>query len=444
MKSHVFHRDLSRKLPLAKSGEGVYITDDNGRRYLDASGGAVVVNLGHGRKEMAEIVGKQLKQGYYFHATMFTNDAVEELAGKLADHAPGAINRFYFMSSGSEAVETAIKLARQIQLARGEQGREQLISRWTSYHGLTLGALAASGRRSFRVPFQPLFTDALHIEPPYCMRCVYGLKPSSCGLRCAEALENLIVKQGPQTISAFIAETVSGSSLAVYPPPAGYWQSIRQICDRHGVLLIQDEVMCGMGRTGKWFASEHEGVVPDMVTLGKGLTGGALPLSAVGVKEEHYQLLVENGGFAHGGTFSHHPVCASAGLAAVTILEREKLIERSARMGAVLGKKLIDALADSPYVADVRGLGMMWGIELVKDHKSLAPFPRAERVAERLWSYLFDHGVIVYKSLAMAGEDGDGLVVSPPFIIDEPEMDVIAMSIREAVNRVIGNGNFIQ
>jgi adenosylmethionine-8-amino-7-oxononanoate aminotransferase len=441
MSSHVFYRDLSRTLPSAKLGEGAYIVDEGGRRYLDASGGAVVVNLGHGRKELAEAISEQLRRGYYFHPTMFTHETVESLAAKLAEHAPDGISRFYFMTSGSEAVETAIKLARQIQIARGEQSRYQLISRWNSYHGLTLGALAASGRKNFRMPFQPLFADALHIQPPYCMRCAFGLEPSGCGLRCAKALEDLIVKQGAQTLSAFIAETVSGASLAVYPPPPGYWKMIREICDRHGVLLIQDEVMCGMGRTGKWFASEHYDVVPDLVTLGKGLTGGALPLSAVGVKESFYQLLVKQGGFAHGGTFSHHPVCASAGLAAIKLLEREKLVERSNAMGEILGKKLAEALEESPFVAEVRGLGMMWGVELVADQKTLAPFPRTEKVTERLWQYLFDRGLIVYKSAAMAGEDGDGLVVAPPFIISEPEMDTVAQLLREAVDQVLRDSN---
>ena len=336
-------------------------------------------------------------------------------------------------------METAIKFARQVHVARGEESRYKTVSRWRSYHGLTLGALAVTGRTGFRTSFLPMFLDALHIPPPYCLRCFFGLEPSTCGLRCAMALEETILDQGPKSISAFIGETVSGASLAVYPPPPGYWPLVREICDRHGVLLIQDEVMSGMGRTGKWFASEHYGVVPDIVTMGKGLSGGALPLSAVGVKEELYRTVAEKGGFMHGGTYSHHPVCAAAGLAAVGILEREGLVERVAALGPVLGRKLAAALEGSPFVGDIRGLGMMWGVELVADKNSLAPFPRARKVAEKMWEHLFGQGVILYKSLALAGADGDGLVVAPPFIISEEEMDTVAAALRKALQDVLPN-----
>lgn len=425
-------------MPTAVRGSGVFIVDSQGKRYLDASGGAVVVNLGHGRPEIAEAVAAQLKAGYYFHPTMFTTGPVEELAARLAGHAPEGISRFYFMTSGSEAVETAVKLARQAHLAAGRPQRHKLISRWRSYHGLTLGALAATGRTSFRAPFAPMFQDADHIPPPYCLRCPWGLTRPDCGLRCALALEEAILAQGPDTVSAFIAETVSGATLAVYPPPEGYWPLVREICDRYGVLLIHDEVMSGMGRTGRWFASQHYGAAPDIVTMGKGLSGGALPLSAVGVREDIYEQIVAAGGFAHGGTFSHHPVCAAAGLAALDILEKENLIQRSAEMGAVLGDKLRQGLAGSPHVGDVRGIGMMWGVELVADRDSLVPFPRSQKVTERVWDALFNDGVILYKSLGLAGGDGDGLVVAPPLVIEEPEMDAIVSALGSALERVLG------
>jgi adenosylmethionine-8-amino-7-oxononanoate aminotransferase len=435
---NVFHRKMDGELPTAVSGKGVYIVDAAGRRYLDASGGALVVNLGHGRQEIANAVSEQLRKGYYFHPTMFTNAPVEELATKLAGIAPQGITRFYFMTSGSEAVETAIKLARQAHVNEGRTGRYKLISRWRSYHGLTLGALAATGRTSFRAPFSPMLNDAFHIPPPYCMRCSFGLSRPSCGLQCALALEEAILDEGPDTVSAFIAEAVSGPTLAVHPAPPGYWPLVREICDRYGVLLIHDEVLTGMGRTGKWFAGEHYGVSPDIVTLGKGLTGGALALSAVGVREELYAKVTDHGGFAHGGTFSHHPVNAAAGLAAIGILEREGLVERAATLGTVLGEKLSVAVSESPFVADVRGMGMMWGVEFTADKQTLKPFPRAQKVAERLWEHLFSDGVILYKCLAMAGADGDGLVVAPSFVIDEEEMDLVVSALKRAITEVLG------
>jgi adenosylmethionine-8-amino-7-oxononanoate aminotransferase len=436
---NVFHRKIEGKLPRAVKGDSAVIVDENGRRYLDASGGAVVVNVGHARREIADAVFAQLREGYYFHPTMFTTPVVEELAARLAAHSPQGISRFYFMTTGSEAVETAIKLARQVHVNAGRLGRHKLISRWHSYHGLTLGALAATGRTSFRSPFSPMMQDAVHIPPPYCLRCLFGLTRSTCALKCAVALEEAILNQGPDTVSAFIGEPVSGASLAVYPPPQGYWELVREICDRYGVLLILDEVMTGMGRTGKWFASEHYDVIPDIVTLGKGISGGALPLSATGIREDLYIQVVEGGGFAHGGTFSHHPACAAAGLAVIGIIEREGLVEKAASSGQILGSKLSSSLNNSPFVADVRGIGMMWGIEFVADKETLEPFPRSRKVTERLWEQLFSDGIVVYRSVALAGADGDGLVVAPPFTISEEEMDAVASALNHAVTAVLGS-----
>jgi hypothetical protein len=436
----VFHRVLDKQLPQAQRSKGVWIETSDGKRYLDASGGAVVVNVGHGRDEIAEAVSAQLRCLSYVHPTMFTTAALENLARALADHTPGGLDRFYFMSSGSEAVETAVKLARQIQIARGNPDRQVLVSRWKSYHGLSMGALAAAGRTSFRLPFYPMLRDAVHIPPPYCLRCSYGLTYPACRLRCALALDETIQNLGPAVVSAFIGETVGGASIAVCPPPEGYWPLVREICDRHKVLLILDEVMCGMGRTGKWFASEHYGVVPDIMVLGKGLSGGTLALSAVATSTDHMQTVRRNGGnFVHGGTFSHNGIACAAGLAAVQILERERLVERAAQVGRNIGRRLHEVLADSPHVGDIRGIGMMWGIEFVRDKQGLAPFPRSDKVTEKLWQALFDQGVILYKSVAMAGTDGDGLIVAPPFVITEDEIDQVVKKLRGAVRSVLGS-----
>ncbi len=436
----VFPRQLDKVLPLAISSKGVWIETSDGKRYLDASGGAVVVNVGHGREEIAQAVFEQLRNLSYVHGTMFTSSALEELATALSARTPAGLNRFYFISSGSEAVETAVKLARQIQLARGGADRQVLISRWKSYHGLTLGALAAAGRTSFRVPFYPMIRDAVHIPPPYCLRCSYGLTYPGCRLRCALALDETIHNIGPGVVSAFIAETVGGASIAVCPPPAGYWPLVREICDRHQVLLILDEVMCGMGRTGKWFAAEHYQVVPDIMVLGKGLSGGTIALSAVATSTAHMETVAENGGsFVHGGTFSHNSVACAAGLAAVRILERDGLVERAARVGEQIGRRLKEIVGGSPHVADIRGLGMMWGVEFVKDRQTLAPFPRSEKITERLYRALFEQGVILYKSVGMAGTDGDGLIVAPPFVITEEQIDQVVDKLRQAVDTILGS-----
>lgn len=437
---HVFPRVMERRLATAANSRGVWIEDDQGRRFLDASGGAIVVNVGHGRREIAQAVFDQLLQCHYVHPTMFDTAPVARLAAALAACAPQGVDRFYFLSTGSEAVETAIKLARHIHLAGGSPQRFRLISRWKSYHGLTLGALSAMGRTAFRTPYAPMLSEVVHIPPPYCLRCSFGLKHPQCGIRCALALAEAIENVGPGVVSAFLAETVSGGTLAAYPPPPEYWPLIRTICDRYNVLLILDEVLCGMGRTGRWFACQHYGVVPDIITLGKGLSGGALPLSAVGVQKTHYEAIVQaDAPFVHGGTFSHHPVTAAAGLAVMGILEREKLVQRVERMGVILGRRLRQALADHPCVADVRGLGFLWGVEVVADKRSNRPFPRAEKTAERLYDAVYQNGVLIYKSTGLAGTDGDAFLVAPPFTISEPDIDFMVARICAGMATVLGS-----
>jgi len=436
--SHVFYRKLKGDLPLLARSRGNWIEDSQGMRYLDASGGAVVVNLGHARPEIARAVETQMRLGYYAHPTMFTTQPVEDLAHILANCAPPGIERFYFMTTGSEAVETAVKLARQIHLARGRPQKYKLIARWGSYHGLTLGALGATGRTDMRAPFAPMLPEVEHIPPPYCLRCSYGLDYPGCGLRCAQALDEAIRNLDPSTVSAFLAEPVIGGTLAAVTPPPGYWDQVQQICQRHRVLLIIDEIMTGMGRTGRWFACEHYGLCPDLVTLGKGLSGGALPLSAVGVRQEYYEEVRAAGGFVHGGTFSHHPVCAAAGLAAVGILREENLVERAREMGAELGGLLRTCLQDMPHVAQVRGIGMLWGVEMVQDKETLFPYPRKEEVAERLWQHLFREGIILYKCTGLAGGEGDALVVAPPFTITSEEVSLLVDKLGRAVEEVLG------
>lgn len=435
----VFRRQLTKTLATAVEAKGVWIVDNEGRRFLDGSGGPLVVNVGHGRESVARAVAAQISQCAYVHPTMFTGLSVERLAARLADIAPPGIERFYFMSSGSEAVETAVKLARQIHLERGQAQRYRVISRWKSYHGLTMGALGVTGRTTFRTPFAPMLPENHHIPAPYCYRCDFGLTPQSCELRCAQALEDMIRNLGPSTVSAFVAETVSGATLAACPPPQGYFQRIREICDRHGILLILDEVFCGFGRTGRWFASENYDVVPDLVTMGKGLAGGNAALSAVGLQASWHDAIAQgSGAFAHGGTFSHHQVACAAGNAVLDILEAERLVERVAEMGPALGESLVRRLGGHPNVGDIRGIGFMWGLEFVADRDSRRPFPRGEKVTERIWDRLYDNGVLLYKCAGLAGEDGDGMVVGPPFILSAEDMERIVEALAAAVYAELG------
>jgi adenosylmethionine-8-amino-7-oxononanoate aminotransferase len=435
---NVFRRQLNKEMAMSVEARGVWITDAEGNRFLDGSGGPLVVNVGHGRESVARAMAEQALRCAYAHPTMFTGQVIETLAARLAAHAPPGIERFYFMTTGSEAVETAIKLARQIHLGRDEPQRWRLISRWKSYHGLTLGALSATGRTSLRMPFAPMLPEAHHIPAPYCYRCAFGLTHPQCGLACAAALEEAIQGLGPQTVSAFIAETVSGATIAAVPPPQGYLPRIREICDRYGVLLILDEVLCGLGRTGRWFASEHYAVVPDIVTLGKGLAGGAIALSAVGVQAAHFETISRSAdGFVHGGTFSHHPVACAAANAVLDILEQEDLIEKVDQQGPVLAAKLKDALGGHPLVGDIRGLGYLWGIEFVADRKTRRPFARKEKMAERIWQRLYDHSrVLLYKATGLAGGDGDALLVGPPFIITPEETDLILSALIKALDEI--------
>ncbi len=434
LESAVFLRNWERPLPHAERGDGAWIIDAAGKRYLDLSGGPICVNVGHGRREVAKAIVKQAETIAYAHPTMFTTNPVEALAERLRALAPEGIDHFYFTNSGSEAVETALKLARQIQIARGNPSKFKIIGRWHAYHGCTLGTLAAGGKPKMRKPFAPMLPDFIHIPPPYCLRCPYGLRFPGCGLRCARALEETILKEGPENIAAFIAEPISGATLAAVVPPPGYFEIIRETCDRYDVLLIFDEVMTGLGRTGSWFATEGTGTTPDLITLGKGLGGGYLPISATGCRHEHLTALDEaTGPFVHGHTFSHHPVCAAAALAVLDILEGENLIPRVKAMESLIVEAL-ETLRGHPHVADIRGKGFMWGIEFVKDPSTLEPFPREVRFTERLFEALYERGVLVYKCVGVAGVTGDAIMIGPPFNIPEKDLKTGLKIIKEVLD----------
>jgi adenosylmethionine-8-amino-7-oxononanoate aminotransferase len=420
--------------PKISHGRGIYLYDESGKRYVDGSGGPLVVNVGHGRSEIVEAMAKQAQAAAYVHALMFTSDVIEEYAAELATIIALPEPRFYFLSSGSEVIEGAIKLARQIQMARGQLGRHLIITRWQSYHGMTFGALAASGRPGLRSPYLPMLHDMPHVEPPYLYR-----HPAT-GKELAGRLEEMILASGPDNVAAFLAEPISGASLGAAEPPADYWPRVRNICDRYGVLLIADEVLVGMGRTGKWWALDHWNVTPDILVTSKGAAGGYFPLGFIAAKGSDVEQLRQTlGDFNHGGTFSHHAVGAAAGLATLRILQNEVLVENAAAMGRSLGAKLHHALVEHPHVGDIRGRGLFWGIELVADRDTAVPFPAKEKVARRIWQRAFDLGLVIYYSTGCAdGTNGDIVMLGPPLIINEAQVDEVVDILSRAIAGELG------
>jgi hypothetical protein len=433
--SHIFHRRLAHLHPLAERGKGIYLWDNKGRRYIDGSSGAAVANIGHGRAEIAQAIAKQAAQVAFVHSTVFSTDVLEKYSEQLAALTPIATPRFYYLSSGSEAVETALKFARQVSLARGEATRGVVISRWGSYHGATLGALAVTGKPKMRTPFAPLIRDQPHIPPPYCYRCPFGATYPSCDLACTQALETEILHQGVDQVMAFIAESIGGATLGAVVPPKDYWLRIAQICDRYGVFLIADEVMAGFGRTGLWFGIQHFDVEPDIITMGKGVTAGYFPMSITAVRDSDVQVVLnEHGDFAHGSTYSHHVVGAAAAQATLDYLEQHDLVTAAANLGTYLGKQLATELGELPCIGDIRGLGMLWGVEFVADRKTKEPFSPEVQFNRRVADLAFERGVIFYPGAGCVdGVRGDHLLIAPPFIITETEIDEMVGILREVV-----------
>jgi adenosylmethionine-8-amino-7-oxononanoate aminotransferase len=441
---------MARPHPLIERGEGVYLWDAKGRRYIDGSGGAVVVNIGHGVAEIARAMAEQAASVAYVHGSTFTTNALEMYSEQLAALTPLPEPRFYYLTSGSEVVEAALKFVRQVQVARGEPTRDVVIARWGSYHGATLGALALTGKPKMRALFAPLFRDQPHIPAPYCYRCPFGcavgepVKPPgkpldtpdpACELACARALETEILHQGPDRVAGFIAEPVGGATLGAVVPPDGYWATIREICDRYGVLLIADEVMTGFGRTGRWFGIEQFDIQPDVMTLGKGSTGGYFPLAILAVRSRDVETIAQaHGDFNHGGTFSHHAVGAAAALATLRYLQEHDLVAAAAEQGATLGRRLREGLEEILCVGDVRGLGMMWGVEFVAERESKAPFPPGLHFGQRVCDLAFERGAIFYPgSGSVDGVAGDHLMVAPPFVITKEQIDEIVSLLHNSI-----------
>ena len=418
--SRVFHRALSRELPVAVRAEGVWIEDAGGGRYLDAAGGAIVVNVGHGEAGVVQAMAEQAARLPYVHGTAFTTEALESYAEDLAPLLPVDDPRIYPVSGGSEAVETAIKLARSYHLARGDD-RTVVIGRTASYHGSTIAGLDVGGKETLRRPYAAWLGRFAHVEAAYEYRCPMPGHPEGCGVQHADALDRTIREIGPGTVAAFIAEPVSGATLAAAVPTDDYWPAIAAVCRRHGVLLVADEVMTGFGRTGTWFGLDHWGVKADVLVCGKGSTSGYFPFGFAAASGEVFDA-VRRKGFVHGFTWSHNGVGAAAAAAVLKLLREENLVDASRTQGERLLKDLASALADSPVVGDVRGLGLMVGIELVADRSTKAPFGRSEQVTERVVAAARDLGLLLYSSTGhVDGTDGDLVMLGPPFVITDDE-----------------------
>ncbi|MFC5288246.1 aspartate aminotransferase family protein [Actinokineospora guangxiensis] len=433
--SHVFSR-AGGDLPVVARARGVQITDTDGRSYLDASGGAIVVNIGHGVAEVADAIAAQARQAAYVHPTAFASAEVSAYADELAEVLPIADPRVYPVSGGSEAVDTAMKLARAYHLARGED-RHVVIARQGSYHGNSRGALDVSGRAALRAPYLPWLGSARHTTTPYEYRCPFpDSHPVGCGARHAAELDRLIRTAGP--VAAFIAEPVSGAALGACVPPEDYWPAVSAVCRAHGVLLIADEVMTGFGRTGRWFGGDHWGVRPDILVAAKGAASGYWPLGLVACTAEVHDAVVGAGGFVHGHTYSHHVVGAAAGRAVLRILHRDGLVTAAAERGAEFGDGLRSALAEHPSVGDIRGLGLLWAVELVADRATAAPYPRQERVVERVVAEARSAGLLLYPSTGCAdGVDGDCFLLGPPLSATTAELAEIVTRCATAVRRAL-------
>ncbi|HKQ96379.1 MAG TPA: aspartate aminotransferase family protein, partial [Candidatus Polarisedimenticolia bacterium] len=438
--AHLFPRNLKANYPVAARAEGVWIEDTAGRRYLDACSGAVVCSIGHGVKEVAEVMTAQARRLAFTHSSQFITRETMELTARIAALAPGDMKktgRVYLVSGGSEAVETAIKMARQYHVESGRPSKHKVVTRWQSYHGSTLGALAATGNVARRAIYTPLIAATPHIAPCYCYRCPYDLKFPSCEIACVDDLERTLRQEGPDTVAAFMAEPIVGATLGAAPAVDGYWQRARALCDKYNVLLIADEVMTGVGRTGKNFAVDHWKVVPDLIVTGKGLSAGYTPLGAVIARGFVADAIAAGRGyFEHGFTYSANPLSAAVGNAVLAYIERHGLIARAAKIGKILGERLA-GLRRHRFVGDVRGAGMMWGVEIVKDRATKEPYPAALKVSRRIYDAAMAEGLLIYPGTGTReGQDGDHFIVAPPFTIDRGEIDELAGRLHNALGKV--------
>jgi adenosylmethionine-8-amino-7-oxononanoate aminotransferase len=416
--------------------EGPWLYTSDGHRILDAAAGAVVVNIGQGREELAKVAAEEMARLNYI-VPVWSSAARERLIARLTHWMPAGLNRFFFTSGGSEAVDAALKFAILYQKVRGRPQKHKIISRWFSYHGNTLAALSVGGNFGRRADYEHVLLKWPHIEPPFCYRCPWGKTYPGCDIDCAAALEQEIARNGADSIAAFIAEPMMGATGGAVPPVREYWPKLAEICRHHEILLIADEVMTGFGRTGKRFAVEHWNLRPDLLIGGKGLTGGYLPMGMIAVDEKLVEECEQTGADFMFYTYSAHPLACAIADKVLEIMEREHLVEHAAELGARLGAQLKEQLSGHPMVGDIRGSGLFWGIEIVRDKAIKAPYAPDLHVTNRVIGAALKHGLFVYPTSGMAGKaGGDGVMVTPPFVIGPSEIDYIIRNLRTALEEV--------
>ena len=440
--SHVFHRNTGVVPPIASHGDGVFVIDTEGNRYLDASGGAAVSCLGHSHPKVTQAIKVQVDKLAFTHTGFFTSQVMEDLANKMIASAPDGFASVYFVSGGSEAMEAALKLARQYAVEKGEPERRQFITRRQSYHGNTLGALSAGGNMWRREMFEPILLETQMIAPCYAYREQRDEETETeYGLRVANELEAKLLELGPETVMAFLAEPVVGATAGAVPAVPGYFKRVREICDQYGVLLIFDEVMCGMGRTGTLYACEQEGVTPDILICAKGLGAGYQPIGAVLATEKVYGMIRDGSGFfQHGHTYMGHPVACAAALAVQTAIEEDGLLANVRAMGARLHEALQDRFGNHHHVGDIRGRGLFRALELVSDRASKVPFDPDLKLHAKVKAEAMARGMMCYPmGGTIDGQYGDHVLLAPPFIIDESHVSDITNRLGEAVDAAIAS-----
>ena len=436
----VFHRNPRHEYPVAVGGDGPYVIDSEGKRYLDACGGAAVSCLGHSDREVIDAIKAQLDRLPFAHTSFFTNQPMEELAGDLVESAPAGIERVYLCSGGSEAVEAALKLARQYFVEIGQPQRAHVLARRQSYHGNTLGALATGGNQWRRRQFEPLLIGVSHVSPCYSYRGKQeGEGDAAYGQRLVRELEEEVQRLGPDRVIAFVAETIGGATLGCVTPVPGYFKGVRAVCDKYGVLLILDEVMCGMGRCGTLYACEQEGVVPDLICIGKGLGAGYQPIGALLASAKIYDAVVNGSGFfQHGHTYTGHATACAGALAVQRAVKDRGLLAKVRERGAGLEARLRTRFGQHPHVGDIRGRGLFWALELVQDRASKQPFDPKHRINARLKLRALENGLMCYPmGGSLDGVAGDHVLLAPPFIISEAQLDEVVDKLARSIDEVI-------